>query len=192
MQLSLKYSQMSIHQCSSVGTERSTSISSQTEFSIITCFKIVDQCQEQIISHNLWIDWRSGLNYIWLKIWFEKVLFGVIWRWLQLSSCFSMFEVQILHRNELRLLKLQRNDSLIRTVHKSFEGAVQVQWIIKVWQGSHHKHFWEICWNSSILCAKWPGEMQVFFMTFYLKVTRSCYSLNVLLMIRDVSHTFKK
>ena len=123
---------------------------------------------------------------------FGKLLFRANWRWLQLSSCFSMFEVQILHRNELRLLKLQRNDSLIRTVHKSFEGAVQVQWIIKVWQGSHNKHFWEICWNSSIFCAKWPGEMQVLFMTFYLKVTRSCYSLNVLLMIRDVSHTFKK
>ena len=50
-----------------------------------------------------------------------------------------MFEVQILHHNELRLLKFERqgNDSLIRTVHKSFEGTVKVQWIIKVGQKIH-------------------------------------------------------
>ena len=46
----------------------------------------------------------------------------------------GMFEVQILHRNELHLFKLERqeNDSSIRTVHKSFGGTVKMQWLIKV------------------------------------------------------------
>ena len=53
-----------------------------------------------------------------------------------------MFEVQILHRDQLRLLKFehQGNDCLIRTVHKSFEGTVKVKWIIKVRGTNSHNH----------------------------------------------------
>ena len=77
-----------------------------------------------------------------LDIWeiaFQRKLAMTSIKILLLGRMFEVQILQILHRNELRLLKVQRqgNDSLIRTVHKSYEGTVKVQWIIKVGQKIH-------------------------------------------------------
>ena len=107
---------LDIHQCSSV-LKQSTSIEN------------VDQKKSK---KNYWQFW--------------KLLFTANWRWLQLSSLFSgAANVWILLcRDEFRLLKFEPegNDFLIRAAHKSFEGIMELQWIIKVWQ-SWWGNFWD-------------------------------------------------
>ena len=107
---------LDIHQCSSV-LKQSTSIEN------------VDQKKSK---KNYWQFW--------------KLLFTAKWRWIQLSSLFSgAANVWILLcRDEFRLLKFEPegNYFLIRAAHKSFEGIMKLQWIIKVWQ-SWWGNFWD-------------------------------------------------